>query len=99
MDREKAKALLPIITAYANGETIQIDTAEGWEDTSTELYFTAPVEVYRIKPKPRTFYGVMYGTADHVKVYPSQYLRDNSWIEDFSETHNVRKITLVEVLE
>ena len=51
MNRERAKELLPIIKAYANGEDIQIKLSDGW--TTWESYsFTGTTE-YRIKPKPR----------------------------------------------
>lgn len=53
MTPQEAKELLPIIEAYANGETVQYRLpGEDWEDSSN-LDFTDPVAQYRIKPKPR----------------------------------------------
>lgn len=53
MTPQEAKELLPIIEAYANGETIQYRLpGEDWEDAIC-LNFTDPVAQYRIKPKPR----------------------------------------------
>lgn len=53
MTPQEAKELLPIIEAFANGETIQIQR-EGrpWEDISEPNFNSLP-EQYRIKPKPR----------------------------------------------
>lgn len=60
MNRDRAKELLPIITAFANGEEIQCR----WSDFPDENWYSTtlipaaqdgsrPVE-YRIKPKPIT---------------------------------------------
>ena len=52
MNRERAKELLPIIQAFADGETIQIEMKPGvWEDlVLKDVSFNDSVE-YRIKPK------------------------------------------------
>ena len=59
MNREQAKALLPIITAFSEGKTIQYLPAKSslisgpkWVDLDNcvEFHFTA--EQYRIKPEP-----------------------------------------------
>jgi hypothetical protein len=48
-----AKELLPLITAYAEGKTIQFyDELKGWED-KPDLYFSEPAKNYRIKPEPK----------------------------------------------
>lgn len=50
MTREKASELLPIITAFAEGETIQINNGtEGWCDVY-EINPTNEATAYRIKP-------------------------------------------------
>jgi len=58
MNRERAKELLPIIEAFANGEDIQtihhIDKNPEWQD-SENLDFGSLCE-YRIKPKLREFW-------------------------------------------
>lgn len=56
MNRERAKELLPIITAFANGEVIQekIGTKD-WYDHETPDFEVDGYE-WRIKPKPREFY-------------------------------------------
>ena len=52
MTKSKAKRLLPIFEAFANGQIIQFLTSEGnWEDC-VNLEFGLEVERYRIKPDP-----------------------------------------------
>lgn len=54
MDREKAKELLPIIQAFAEGKTIQvfISCKDRWEDNNNPLW-DANADKYRIKPEPK----------------------------------------------
>lgn len=56
MTPENAKALIPIITAYAEGKTIQLNTGSvanpSWTDAS-DCNFGCTVESYRIKPEPK----------------------------------------------
>ena len=54
MTREDAKKLLPIIVAYANGETIQIKYSTVYQDCNSPS-FDISLD-YRIKPKPREFW-------------------------------------------
>ena len=54
MDRKRAKELLPIIEAYAEGKTIQYKTSDEWTDDpnfSPEWEFQ-----YRIKPEPKEWW-------------------------------------------
>ena len=59
MNRERAKELLPIIEAFANGEEIQRQFQETI-DPDTFKWGTADfiddVGIFRIKPKPREWY-------------------------------------------
>lgn len=53
MTREHAKELLPIITAFANGEDVQAYYgAEGWQSKEDHDFWWQP-DRYRIAPKPR----------------------------------------------
>ena len=103
MNREKAKALLPIIEAFANGETIQLLYPNGkWYDIGTEdkLDFSCFVDEYRIKPKPRTFYGIIYRNGS-ITLFSSETRRDEIWeiVGDiFRSKNGEAKITLVEAL-
>lgn len=76
MNSEKAKALLPIITALAEGKVIQykwINPAYGpkeWQDTPDPQFNTDEFD-YRIKPEPkvpRVLYVNIYndGTDCHL---------------------------------
>jgi len=55
MTPQRARELLPFITAFANGEIIQRrdDDHQPWEDIYYPS-FTGPAENYRIKPKLKT---------------------------------------------
>lgn len=54
MTREKAKVLLPVIQAFAEGKTIQVhDSLNGWVDNHSEtLSFSCGIDFYRVKPTP-----------------------------------------------
>ena len=60
MTRETAKALLPIITAWANGEDIQVKSSDVWRDMDPDRDYTFDSDKrnYRIKPKPREWWIV-----------------------------------------
>ena len=50
MNREEAKALLPIITAFADGKDVQIRRGDSW--VSDEIFaFVCTSDFYRIKPE------------------------------------------------
>lgn len=56
MTREHWKELLPIITAFANGEDVELfdEIGNKWGG-GEKLAFSEPFRSYRIKPKPREF--------------------------------------------
>ena len=52
MNRNQAKALLPIIKAFSEGKTIEMSTILGWvskDDLNIDLLISHP-ELFRIKP-------------------------------------------------
>lgn len=61
MTPARARELLPIIAAFANGEALQERTKEGlpfsedraWRDCGEDISWSAGDQEYRIKPKPR----------------------------------------------
>ena len=54
MTREEAKELLPIIQAWAEGKTIQVQTdSKSWSDITKDLYPCNHPSLYRIKPEPK----------------------------------------------
>lgn len=58
MNREKIKALLPVLTAFSEGKIIQtqgVGTHRGkWFDNQNPN-FDLPADHYRVKPEPREF--------------------------------------------
>lgn len=53
MTREEAKELLPVIQAFANGNTIEFLNARNmWEELEDVLFCKEP-KYYRIKPEPK----------------------------------------------
>lgn len=52
MTKEQAKEFLPIITAFAEGKTIEVEDDEGkWTEVLCPVFRNIP-EKYRIKPNP-----------------------------------------------
>ena len=52
MTREEAKVKLPIITAFAEGKTIQFHNGHEWVDLEEPDFRCSP-DAYRIKPKSK----------------------------------------------
>jgi hypothetical protein len=64
MTREHAKELLPIITAFANGEAIQYEVSPGaWGEISNPDFVQTAYR-YRIAPKPRKVWVNEYENGD-----------------------------------
>ena len=54
MTREEAKELLPIIQAWAEGKSIQVQTdLKSWSDIIKDLYPCNHPSLYRIKPEQK----------------------------------------------
>lgn len=51
-DREYWKQMLPVVTAFANGEDVETTSFGEWESRS-EFHFDASPDSYRIKPAPK----------------------------------------------
>lgn len=68
MNREKAKTLLPIITAFAEGKTIQYRPAleYEWCDTTNPTFCYSP-SAYRVKPEPKKIYLIRRGGGSVVE--------------------------------
>ena len=50
MIREKARELLPILQAYAEGKTIQLKVGDEWSDLSDPNFVGFDIKLYRVKP-------------------------------------------------
>lgn len=88
MTPENAKALLPIIQAFADGKAIQYQSNLGpWSSTTCPDFSRAP-EKYRIKPEPiavKYRLAVMTLAAGIFTVNsesPDAYLTVDSWIQE-----------------
>ena len=80
MTREHAKELLPIITAFANGEDVQIHTTSEQWLSMEKLNFEKPLSQYRIKPKPRKVWVIEYDDGElHMATNKDQ--RDNGFLD------------------
>lgn len=60
MTRQRAKELLPIIQAYAEGRQVQTLIGNSWDDISNPDFYA--YTKYRIKPEPREWYEIIYKT-------------------------------------
>lgn len=61
MTRERAKELMPVIQAFADGKAIEIKTSEGWHEiVELNNFFYKSLDTYRIKPEPREFFAALY---------------------------------------
>ena len=93
MDRNQAKKLLPIIQAFAEGETIQVrdhtDQCGMWEDV-VDLKINTDFEEYRIKPetKYRPFANAKECWVEMCKHHPF------GWVKTKQGTH--RLIVLID---
>lgn len=65
MNRDQAKQVLPLITAYAEGKTIQQRKFNGWQDIDQLDFFTYSIENFRIKPEPKVFYINKYSGSPY----------------------------------
>ena len=53
MTRENAKALLPIIQAWADGAVVEIMEFGVWSQAAASVHFDMNPSCYRIKPTPK----------------------------------------------
>ena len=79
MTRENAKALLPIIKAYAEGKVIQIINPSGQWIDSNEPIFNCDYSCYRIKQKVkfRPFANAEECWEEMMKHQPFGWVKDN----------------------
>lgn len=102
MTRENIKRLLPILTAYAEGKTIQYKTLHGnWCDAECPTW--AERTEYRVKPDPIVRYinvyqhkagaifTFMYGTQESAEREASYHLSVNS---DYSVLKSAHKVEI-----
>lgn len=74
MTREHTKAMLPFITAYANGKVIQIKSRHcnnHWRDVESPDFTDEPLN-YRIKQEPREVWVMFEDNGKPRAVYDNQ---------------------------
>lgn len=84
MTRERAKELLPILQAYANGKPIQVANLKGWETVENPSFDAHPT-VYRVKPEPRDFWLVDFQAGNS----PHWAVLEDAPSKEVAETHDV----------
>ena len=102
MTRDRAKELLPVIQAYAEGKEIQYrkDDSDSWRDVGVgKLGGLMDINVefecqWRVKPEPRVWWCVTY---DDGRYSPSMFTTYNAAITH--QNQSGAKTTLVKVQE
>ena len=69
MTSQSAKDYIPLVTALAEGKTIQIQGRE-WIDCPNGVSFECPSQFYRIKPEPRRWWLAIGNQT--IDVYPAR---------------------------
>lgn len=99
-NRELATELLPIITAFVEGKTIQFSSSglgDDWRDRSHMPDGSLPAKHYRIKPEPRVFYGIT-GSLPTPSLYRTERERDEVFNTYKKRYPSWKKITVIEQL-
>ena len=91
MTRARAKELLPVIQAYAEGKDIQIEMGQGWS-TVNEPTFQDQSTKYRIKPEPRVWYARVYGKSDGCCLGHIFERADEAYACSSNQPHEVIKV-------
>lgn len=94
MTREEAKELLPVLTAWANGEEVQFKVDDAWlnlYDCNSDPSFSDPAR-YRVKPKPRTFWVNAYSDGSFGQAHETRRDADTAAIGS-------RRIDCLELVE
>ncbi len=96
MTKDEAKEYLPLITALAEGKTIQFlnTTSKEWRDCNTMNVFGYAPECFRIKPEPKVIWVNEYTDGNH-NAYRSKERAMN-----MSKNDNTRvAVKYIEVIE
>lgn len=104
MTREHVKELLPILTAYAEGKTIQYRGGEdcAFETLTGDPKFTETPSDYRIKPEPQTVLmtiedfpeGMIWLKSEPgrqqiiISISENGDVETNSWFKSIEKYHN-----------
>lgn len=94
MNREQAKELLPIIQAFAEGKTIQVQEDINWCYLGNNADFNLSPQRYRIKrePKYRPFKDAVECWQEMQKHHPF------GWIKDGVSMYNIITIRQYDII-
>ncbi len=76
MNRQQVKELLPIIQAFAEGKTIQVQEDTDWRYLGDEIDFNFSQQRYRIKPEYRPFKDAEECFEEMKKHQPFGWIKD-----------------------
>ena len=84
MNRQQVKELLPIIQAFAEGKTIQVQEDTDWRYLGDEIDFNFSQQRYRIKPEYRPFKDAEECFEEMKKHQPFAWIKDKQQHEYFN---------------
>ena len=103
MNRNRAKELLPIIQAFAEGKDIQYKTelSNGWNKASYPIFSDErEYREYRIKPEPREFLILVSVDDEGVCVFHSDQNKTASQLsKKYTTVTNAEVVKVREVIE
>lgn len=100
ISRERMKLLLPVMTAWADGEIIQLrasKTAE-WYDAIDPPSWSFDPENYRIKPLPKKLYVVFNGNEEILATRLTEEAAQKL-VEDYNSYGRYKPYTFVSYTE
>ena len=90
MTRERAKSLLPIITAWAEGGEIEFKSSTGWLPMTPNPIFCGLASDYRIKRKLRERWVNVYEDAE--RIHATRIDAEENKTRDCVETIHFREV-------
>ena len=84
MNRQQVKERLPIIQAFAEGKTIQVQEDTDWRYLGDEIDFNFSQQRYRIKPEYRPFKDAEECFEEMKKHQPFAWIKDKQQHEYFN---------------
>lgn len=97
MTPENVKALLPVLTAFAEGKRIEVwsELDKKWEPLTDNPYFNLEAARYRIKPEPRRIFVNEYDPGQFGQVHETY---DSARTACKTSLAGVRTVEFIEVV-
>lgn len=101
MNREKALALLPIITAFIEGKRIQkkLLVNDQWVDAGDDIEFSCAADRYRIEPEPRVIYRVEFVHDGKPWAHRDSFVQAEQALKYAKLCNNIHEFRIVEYIE